>query len=121
MGRSGHLRHRRGERGGGRRRGRRHLPGARRVRAGARPHPGRSRRGRPPRARHHHRLLVRQEIPARAGGRAPRLGRDTRGSPRPGPPGGGPAPPLPPPRPPPPRPPFPPPPPCPLSPAPPPP
>ena len=78
MGRAADRRHPLGGRADRNRRRRRLLSGACARVARPRPHhrgPGRSRA---PRARHHLRLLVRQEIPPRDGRRASRLGRDPR-------------------------------------------
>ena len=74
MGRAADRRHplgRRAHRGGGRRR---LLPGPRGDAARPRPHHRRSRGSRAPRAGHHLRLLVRQEIPARTRWRRGRAG-----------------------------------------------
>ena len=79
MGRAADQRHPLGRRAGRHGRRRRHLSrSARRAVAGPRPHRRRSARGGAPRARHHHRLVVRQEVPPRAGGRARPAGRECR-------------------------------------------
>ncbi len=75
MGRADDQRHRLGERAGRHRRRRGHLPGARAQPRGRRAHRHRSAGGGARAARRDPRLVVREEVPARARRRAARLGR----------------------------------------------
>ncbi len=80
MGRAGDQRDPLGQRADRHRRRRRRVPAARRRQPGPRPHRGRPRRDRARAARRDHRLVVRQEIQARARGRAPGLCRRAGGA-----------------------------------------